>query len=385
MKEKTLRQRRIPAIAIAIAAALLVAACGSSNSSSSTSSAAAGGSSSSSTSASSSGGGSGTINGAGSTLAAPIYQQWGSTLKGQGVTVNFNPVGSGAGQTQLEAATVDFAGSDPSLKPADVAKMKGPVLQFPVAFGAITVSYNLSGVKTGLKLDGPTISKIFSGQIKTWNDPAIKTLNPGISLPSTSITVVHRSDSSGTTQGFTTFLADSDPTWKSSVGAGKDVKWPTGTGAKGNSGVAAVVHQTSGSIGYVEQAYALENGFTYAAVKNSSGNYILPTLSNTSAAADGIAVPANLGISTINSPAPQAYPIVSQTFLDAYKDPCKSGGASSGTAGALKKFLTYAFGPGQQTLGSGSQQLPYAPLPASLAAKDNTQLATMVCNGSPIS
>jgi len=387
MKEMILRHRSIPAIALAIAAALLVAACGgSSSSSSSTGASGSPGSSSSSTSSSSGGsGGSGTVNGAGSTLAQPIYQQWGSTLKGQGVTVNYNPVGSGAGQTQLEAATVDFAGSDPALKPTDVAKMKGPVLQFPVAFGAITVSYNLSGVKSGLKLDGPTISKIFSGQIKTWNDPAIKALNPGMSLPSTSITVVHRSDSSGTTQGFTTFLADSDPTWKSSVGAGKDVKWPTGTGAKGNSGVAAVVHQTSGAVGYVEQAYAIENNFTYAAVKNSSGSYILPTLTNTSAAANGIKVPADLGISTINSPAATAYPIVSQTFLDAYKDPCKSGGASSGTAAALKKFLSYAFGAGQQTLGGGGNQLPYAPLPATLAAKDNSQLASMTCNGSPIS
>ena len=387
MKEMILRHRSIPAIALAIAAALLVAACGGSSSSSSSAGASGSSGSSSSTSSSSSGGssGSGTVNGAGSTLAAPIYQQWGSTLKGQGVTVNYNPVGSGAGQTQLEAATVDFAGSDPALKPADVAKMKGAVLQFPVAFGAITVSYNLSGVKSGLKLDGPTISKIFSGQIKTWNDPAIKALNPGASLPSTSITVVHRSDSSGTTQGFTTFLADTDPTWKSSVGAGKDVKWPTGTGAKGNSGVAAVVHQTSGAVGYVEQAYAIENNFTYAAVKNSSGSYILPTLTNTSAAANGIKVPADLGISTINSPAAQAYPIVSQTFLDAYKDPCKSGGANSGTAAALKKFLSYAFGAGQQTLGAGGNQLPYAPLPASLVAKDTSQLASMTCNGSPIS
>jgi phosphate transport system substrate-binding protein len=369
-----LRYRRIPAIALAIAATLLVAACGSSNNNNTGTGGGSGGSSAS-----------GTINGAGSTLAAPIYQQWGSTLKGQGVTVNFNPVGSGAGLTQLEAATVDFAGSDPALKASDVAKMKGPALQFPVAFGAITVSYNLSGVKSGLKLDGPTISKIFQGQIKTWDDPAIKSLNPGITLPSSNITVVHRSDSSGTTNGFTTFLSDADPSWKSSVGAGKDVKWPVGTGAKGNSGVAAVVHQTAGAIGYVEQAYALENGFTYASVKNSSGNYILPTLSNTSAAADGIPVPANLGISTINSPSAQAYPIVSQTFLVTYKDPCKAGGASSGTAGALKKFLTYAFGDGQKTLGSGSNQLPYAPLPASLVTKNTTQLGTMTCNGSPIS
>ncbi len=380
-----MKPRRIALIATALASALVVAACGSSNSSTSS---AAGGAASSSTSTSggsSSSSGSGTVNGAGSTLAAPIYQQWGSVLKGQGLTINYNPVGSGAGQTQLEAATVDFAGSDPALKAADKSKMKGPVLQFPVAAGAITVSYNLSGVKSGLKLDGPTIAKIFSGQIKTWNDPAIKALNPSVSLPSSNITVVHRSDSSGTTQGFTTFLADTDPAWKSSVGAGKDVKWPTGTGAKGNSGVAAVVHQTTGAIGYVEQAYALENNFTYAAVKNSGGAYVLPSIANTSAAFLGITVPPDLGISTINSPNPGAYPIVSQTFIDAYKDPCKDGGASSGTAAALKKFLTYAFGAGQQTLGSGGNELPYAPLPSSLADKDNTQLATMVCNGSAIS
>ena len=303
-----MKPRPIALIATALVSALVVAACGSSNSSTSSAGGGAASSSSTSSGGSSSSSGSGTINGAGSTLAAPIYQQWGSTLKGQGLTVNFNPVGSGAGQTQLEAATVDFAGSDPALKPSDVAKMKGPVLQFPVAAGAITVSYNLSGVKSGLKLDGPTIAKIFSGQIKTWNDPAIKSLNPGTSLPSSNITVVHRSDSSGTTQGFTTFLSDTDPTWKSSVGEGKDVKWSTGTGAKGNSGVAAVVHQTTGAIGYVEQAYAIENNFTYAAVKNSAGSYVLPSIANTSAAFLGIKVPPDLGISTINSSEPGRVP-----------------------------------------------------------------------------
>ena len=366
-------------VATALASALAVAACGSSSNTTT------GGSGSSGGSGGSSSGGSGTINGAGSTLAAPIYQQWGSTLKGQGLTVNFNPVGSGAGQTELASATVNFAGSDPSLKPSDKAKMKGAVLQFPVAAGAITVSYNLSGIKSGLKLDGTTVADIFMGKIKTWNDPAIKALNPGMSLPSTNITVVHRSDSSGTTQGFTTWLSDVDPTWKSSVGEGKDVNWPTGTGGKGNSGVAAVVKQTAGAVGYVEQAYALENGFTYAAIKNSHGSYVLPSIPNTSAAFLGITIPPDLGISTINSPNPGAYPIVSQTFLDAYKDPCKDGGASAGTAAALKKFLTYAFGAGQQTLGAGSNQLPYAPVPSSIADKDNTQVATMVCNGSAIS
>ena len=207
-----MRTRRISAVALAIAASLVVAACGSSSSSSS----------------SSSSGGSAARRPAraparaavavrrrstapGSTFAAPIYQQWGSNLKSQGLTVNYNPVGSGTGIADLQTATVDFAGSDPALKPTDTSAMKGPVLQFPVAFGAITVSYNLSGVKSGLKLDGATIADIFLGKIKTWNDPAIKALNPGISLPSTAITVVHRSDSSGTTKGFTTFLEDYSP------------------------------------------------------------------------------------------------------------------------------------------------------------------------------
>jgi phosphate transport system substrate-binding protein len=379
-KENKVRTSRLSAVAVLLTASIGLAACGSSSSSSS----AAGGSSSSS-SASSAPGASATLNGAGSTLAAPIYQQWGSTLKSQGLTINYNPVGSGAGIADLQAATVQFAGSDPALKPTDTAKMKGATLQFPTAFGAITVSYNLPSVKSGLKLDGATVANIYLGKIKTWNDPAIKALNPGMSLPSTSITVIHRSDSSGTTAGFTTFLADYSPTWKSQVGAGKDVKWPTGTGAAKNSGVAAAVKQTQGSIGYVEQAYALQNGFTYAAVKNSKGQFILPTIANTSAAATGIKVPKDLGISTINATGSGAYPIVSQTFLDVYQDPCKSGGANTSTASGLKKFLSYAFGPGQQTLGSGASKLPYAPLPSSLAAKDTAQLAKMTCNGSPIS
>jgi phosphate transport system substrate-binding protein len=364
--------------ATAILVAAGVAACGSSNNNTNTGSG--------STAPASSSGPAATINGAGSTLAAPIYQQWGSTLSSSHLTVNYNGVGSGAGVTDLQTATVDFAGSDPALKPTDTAKMKGPVLQFPVAFGAITVSYNLSGVKSGLKLDGPTIADIFLGKITKWNAPQIAALNPGVSLPSASITVVHRSDSSGTTDGFTKFLSAVSPTWASTVGHGKDVKWPTGTGAAKNSGVAAVIKQTSGAVGYVEQAYALENGFTYAAVKNPHGSaYILPTIPNTSAAAVGIPVPADLGISTINSPNAQAYPIVSQTFIDVYKDPCKSGGASSTTASGLKRFLTYAFGAGQQTLGAGANQLPYAPLPANLVSKNQAQLATMTCNGSSIS
>lgn len=378
--------RRIGAIALSLGAALGVAACGSSSSSSSSSSSA---SASASGSASSSSGGSaaispGTINGAGSTLAAPIYEQWGSTLGKKGLTVNYNPVGSGAGITQLQSATVNFAGSDPALKSADQKAAKGPLLQFPVAFGAITVSYHLSGVKSGLKLDGPTLAGIFLGKITKWNASQIAGLNPGVKLPSESITVVHRSDSSGTTDGFTTYLSDVSSTWKSSIGAGKDVKWPTGTGAAKNSGVAATIQQTEGAVGYVEQAYALQNNFTYASVKNSSGSYILPTIAATSAAADGVTVPPDLGISTINSKNPQAYPIVSQTFLVAYEDACKAG-LSEGVAKSVKSFLAYAVGAGQTTLGASSSQLPYAPLPSSLDTTVSAQLSKLACNGSPLS
>src|SRR5690242_15033936 len=180
MKEMILRKRQITATVVAIAAALVVAACGSSSSNSSAP-APSGASSGSSGSSGSSSSGSGTINGAGSTFAAPIYQQWGSTLKGQGLTVNFNAVGSGAGIAQLQSATVDFAGSDPAELPSEVSQGKGPVLQFPIGFGAVTVSYNLSGVKSGIKLDGKTLADIFQGKIKTWDDPAIKSLNPGLS------------------------------------------------------------------------------------------------------------------------------------------------------------------------------------------------------------
>ena len=382
-----MHNRRIAGVVVSLTAALAVAACGSSSSSSSSASSSGGAAGSSSSSSGGSGGGNvtATLNGAGSTLAAPIYEQWAQTLKSKGLTVNYNAVGSGAGQTQLASATVGFAGSDPALKPADKKTMKGPVLQFPVAAGAITVSYNLPGVKSGIKLDGPTLADIFSGKITKWNDSAITKLNPGMSLPSTSITVVHRSDSSGTTAGFTKYLAAVSPAWNSSIGTGKDVKWPVGTGAAKNSGVAAAVKQTTGAVGYVEQAYAIENGFTYASIKNSAGTYIEPTIPNTSNAFLGIKIPSDLGISTINSPNAGAYPIVSQTFIEAYKDPCKDGGLSSNTAKGLNEWLTYAIGDGQKTLGAGSNQLPYAPLPSSLLGKDQAQLKTMTCNGSPLS
>ena len=368
--------RLMRAFASAAALALAVAACGSNDTGKSGS-----GNSSGSNSKSSGGSAPVTISGAGSTFAAPVYQEWGSKLKEQGLTLNYQAVGSGAGVAALQQGTVQFAGSDPSLADADKAGLKkGDPLQVPMFFGAITISYNLSGVKTGLKLDGATAAKIFSKQITKWNDPAIAKLNPGVKLPSSNITVVHRSDSSGTTAGFTGFLQSYSPAWKSGPGSDKEIKWPTGTGAKGNDGVAAAIKQTSGGVGYVEQAYALQNNFTFADVKNKAGSFVAPTLDSTSVAGDGLTVPPDLGISTIDSANAKAYPIVSQTFIDTYKDPCKAG-MSKGVAAGLKKFISYGLSDGQST----AQQLMCAPLPDAIKTKAQQALDGMQCNGAAIS
>ena len=349
------------------ALALGVAACGSSNDNSSTS-----GDSGSSAS--------GTVNGAGSTFAAPVYQQWGSTQKGNGVTLNYQPVGSGAGIAALAQGTANFAGSDPALTPDDRKTLtKGEVVQIPMFFGAITASYNVNGVDKGLKLDGPTLANIFLGKITTWDDPAIKSLNPGASLPSSKITVVHRSDESGTTKGFTTFLSNYSSEWKSKVGADKTVKWPTGTGAKGNDGVAAAIKQTDGSIGYVEQAYALQNNFNTADVKNKSGKFIAPTLESTSAAGEGANPPANLEFSTINAPGARSYPITAVTFQIVWQDACKAG-VSRDAAANLKTWLTYILGDGQQV----APDLEYAPLPAGIQSRAQAKVDALECDGQPI-
>ncbi|HEX4186970.1 MAG TPA: phosphate ABC transporter substrate-binding protein PstS [Solirubrobacteraceae bacterium] len=360
-------KNKLGALASCAVLAVGLAACGSSKSSSSTTA---------------SSGASSTVSGAGSTFAAPVYQQWASALSG--VTVNYQAVGSGAGITALASKTVDFGASDPPLKPADesaIAKNGSPAVQLPMFLGAITVSYNLPGVASGMKLDGKTIADIFLGKVKTWNAAEITALNPGFKLPSTAITVVHRSDSSGTTAGFTGFLAAVDPEWASKVGEGKTVPWPTGTGAKGNAGVAGAVAQTVGAVGYVEQAYALQHKFTYAAVKNKAGQFVSPTLESTTAAAEGLTVPANLGIKIKNPSSPKAYPITSQTFLVVNKDLCKAGvpGGESAAKG-FGKFVSFGLGEGQSIL----SQADYAKLPEAILAKSKEAAAGLQCNGSSI-
>ncbi len=377
-------KNKMGALAGSVLLALGVAACGSSSSSSSSTptSTAATSSSAAAKTATTPPTGSGTISGAGSTFAAPVYEQWASAQSG--LTVNYQAVGSGAGITAIESKIVDFGASDPPLKAKDeeaIAKNGSPAVQIPMFLGAITVSYNLPGVKSGLKLNGQTLGDIFIGKVKTWNDPEIKALNPGVTLPSTAITVIHRSDSSGTTSGFTSFLSAVDPEFKSKVGEGKEVPWPTGTGAKGNSGVAGAVKQTVGAVGYVEQAYALTNGFTYASIQNKAGKYIAPTLASTTAAGEGVKIPANLGIKVINSAAPNAYPITSQTFIVVNRDLCKAGtpGGEEAAKG-VKKFLEYGLGAGQSIL----SQADYAALPAPILAKSKAAVADLECNGTPI-
>jgi len=326
-----------------------------------------------------------TITGAGSTFAAPLYGQLGSEYKSKAdTTINYQSVGSGAGVAQFIANTVNFGATDVALKDSEVAQAKanGAPLNIPVAFGAVTVSYNIPGIKTGLKLDGPTIANIYLGTITNWNDPAIGHLNPGVKLPSLQIAPVYRSDGSGTTAQFTQFLTDVSPTWAQQIGTAKTVKWPTGTGSSGNAGVAATTSQTTGSIGYVELAYALQNKFTTAAVKDKAGQYVTPSLQSTSAAGSNLPnLPSDLRFTAVNSPNKGAYPIASATFIVAYQDTCKAHEVtSSDQAKALAGWLNYLLGPGQQSM----KRLQYAPLPSTLLTKAQAMVNSMTCNDAKI-
>jgi phosphate transport system substrate-binding protein len=372
------RSKNLLAVSCCAALALGAAACGSNDSNPGS-----GGSSSSS----SSGGGAakpgGTINGAGATFPAPVYQEWAARFKeDNGTTVNYQGIGSGGGIAQFSAGTVDFGASDAPMKDDEVAtaqKKGSDPVHVPTVLGAVTISYNLDGVQQGLKLDGKTAADIFLGKVKKWNDPEIAGQNSGVKLPSSSITVCHRSDESGTTKNFTEFLADFSPAWKSGPGVDKSVKWPTGTGARGNDGVAGCVKRTEGSVGYVEQAYALQNKFTTAAVKNSSGNYVEPSLQATSAAATGVTPPADLRFSTINAKGAEAYPISAVTFLLVWQDMCKAG-LQANQAKLVKDWLGFALGAGQQV----APQLQYAGLPDAIKSKAQAKVDGLQCNGQAI-
>lgn len=299
------------------------------------------------------------INGAGATFPYPIYSKWFDEYakSNPGVQFNYQSIGSGGGIKQITAKTVDFGATDGPMSMDQLTAAPGRIYHIPMVMGAVVIAYNLDGVAKGLKLSGDVLADIYLGKIKQWNDPRITEQNQGVSLPSSSIVVVHRSDGSGTSFIFTDYLSSVSSGWKGSVGKGTSVNWPLGLGGKGNEGVAGMLKQTPGSIGYVELAYAKQNGLTYANLKNQSGAYIEPTLTSTSKAADGVSIPEDFRVSLVNSSNPEAYPIASFTWLLIYKQ------MDDHTKGAaIVSFIKWAVTDGQKY----AEDLDYAPLPANV-------------------
>jgi phosphate transport system substrate-binding protein len=304
--------------------------------------------------------------GAGSTLVAPLISQWQPAYNtANGVAVTYGAIGSGGGIAQITARTVDFGCSDAPLTPDQFSQANG-VVQIPWALAATVVAYNVKGVPNQLKLTGPVLADIWTGKIKTWNDAAIAKLNPGVTLPSTKVTPVYRTDGSGDTYAFTDYLSRISPAWKSQVGTSTQVQFPVGLGGKGNSGVGGVISSTDGSIGYIAIAYVLQNKFDYALVQNAAGTYPVPGVKSIAAAAAALtSVPANNQVSIVNPPAsaPDAYPI--STFT--YAIVPKSGAPK---AAALKAFLSWAITDGQQYGGP----LDFATLPSQVVTADKTTI-----------
>ena len=323
------------------------------------------------------------ITGAGSTFSGPLYSDWASEF---GVAkVGYTSSSSAAGITGLQQNLVDFAADDAPLGPADIAGAKGPVLQFPVMLGGISIAYQLPGIGSGLRLDGPTLANIFLGNVTMWNDPAIKKLNPKLALPAQAIIVVHRADAAGTTATLTEYLSATSPLWAATPGEGisQTPNWPAHSlAAAGNLGVTTDMRHTVYSITYVEQDLALYNGLTVAAIKNADGTFALPSLASTTIAGEGLAPPANLGFGVVNaSKNPKAYPITSAGYIDTYTDMCKVGvPGGEASAAAVKQFLNYDLTTGQ---GDASVYF-YASLPKSLDSLAIKQLSQLQCNGAPL-
>lgn len=298
-----------------------------------------------------------TLNAAGATFPYPLYSKWFDAYKEQtGVAINYQPVGSGAGIRQIKNQTVDFGATDAPVDDKELTTMPKPMMHLPMVAGAVVVSYNLPELEQPLKLDGAALADIFLGKIKKWDDPKIAALNSGVKLPSLPVVVGHRSDGSGTSFIFTSYLSEVSSEWKEKVGVGKSVSWPTGVGGKGNSGVAGIIKQSPGSIGYMELAYAEQNALKYASIRNKAGNFVAPSVEATTAAAAGAldALKKDVRATIINAPGDATYPIASFTYLLVYED---TGNAEK--AQALKDFLNWALTSGQEM----AKELTYAPLP----------------------
>lgn len=314
------------------------------------------------------------INGAGATFPAPLYTKWFSEFNKLHPELKFNyqAIGSGGGIQQVTNGTVDFGASDAPMKDEQLAKAPGTV-HIPTVMGAVVVTFNAPGVQS-LRLTPETLSGIFLGKVTKWNDAALVKDNPGVKLPDQAITVVHRSDGSGTTNIFTDYLAKVSPEWKSGVGAGTSVKWPTGLGAKGNDGVTGQVKQTPGAVGYVELAYANQNKLPVAELKNHDGNFVKPTIETTSAAAAGVEVPEDFRVSITDAKGKDAYPMASFTYLLVQKD---AKDAAKGDA--LVQFIDWALHDGQKM----AAPLDYAPLPKPVVGKVEAKLKTLTVAGRP--
>lgn len=308
------------------------------------------------------GGGTVSLTGAGATFPAPLYQSWFSDYNKQNpnVQVSYQAVGSGAGVQQFTQGTVDFGASDVAMTDAEIAKVQRGVVLLPMTAGAIVVAYNLPNVKSGLKLSREVYPAIFQGQIKTWNDPKIAQANPGVNLPNLPITIVHRSDGSGTTSVFTSHLSAISSQWKSQVGSGKTVNWPVGVGAKGNDGVTAQIQQTQGAIGYVEYGYATQNNVPFATLQNKSGKYVEANAQTASDTLNAVKLPSNLRAFITDPTGANSYSIVTYTWLLAYKNY-----PDASKAKALKDVINYGLTQGQQS----SAKLGYVPLPSKVVQK----------------
>jgi phosphate transport system substrate-binding protein len=296
------------------------------------------------------------ISGAGATFPYPVYAKWADVYKKEtGTGLNYQSIGSGGGIKQIQAKTVTFGATDAPLKGPELDKFG--LVQFPMVMGGIVPVVNIEGVAAGdLVLDGPTLAAIFLGKVKSWDDPAIKKLNPNAKLPSQPIVVVHRSDGSGTTFNFTYYLSQVSPEWKSQVGSATSVEWPVGVGAKGNEGVSNNVTQTKGSIGYVEYAYALQNKMVYTKMVNKDGNTVAPTSRTFQAAAanaDWSSVP-GFGVILSNQPGAESWPMTAATFILIHKKPDDAAAAAE----ALK-FFSWAYDKGDKM----AEELDYVPMP----------------------
>ena len=304
-----------------------------------------------------------TVNGAGATFPNPMYQKWFSEYHKAHPDIQFNyqSIGSGGGIRQVLAQTVDFGASDGPMTDEQLSQAKTKILHIPTVMGAVVPAYNVPGVSGELKFTPEALAGIFLGKITTWNDPAIAKANPGVSLPNQTIIVVHRSDGSGTTYIFTDYLSKVSSEWQNGPGKGTSVKWPVGLGGKGNEGVAGMIRQMQGGIGYIELIYAVQNKIDYGLVKNASGTFVKASLESvTSAAASAKSMPADFRVSITNAPGKDAYPVSSFTWL---LIPEKSKEAAKGKI--LADFLTWMVDDGQKM----TADLSYAPLPGNVAEK----------------